>query len=103
MDFDFGEEQEALRGLAAQILTARATPERTAAVEAQALEGGDGIDRPLYGEIAAAGLVAAPLAEEFGGSGLGLIGACVVIEEVGRTAAAVPVLETLVMGALPIE
>jgi len=103
VDFSFDEEQEAVRELAARILSERATPGRTGAVEAAALHGGDGVDRPLLAELATSGLLAAPLGEEVGGAGLGLIGACIVVEEVGRTGAAVPVLETLVLGALPVE
>lgn len=103
MDFTLDEEAEALRELAARILTDQATNERTGAIERAALEGGDGIDRPLYEAIATAGLLAAPLGEEYGGAGVGLLGAAAIIEEVGRTAAAVPVLESLVLGALPIE
>lgn len=103
MDFNLDEEQDALRELAARILGERATPGRTGEVELDAAEGGDGVDRLVLEELAKAGLLAAPLAEEHGGAGLGLLGACVLVEEVGRTAAAVPVLETLVLGALPVE
>lgn len=103
MNFALDEEQEELRSLARRILSDRATNERTGEVERASLDGGDGIDHPLYDELAAAGLLAAPLGEAHGGAGLGLCGAAVLVEEVGRAAAAVPVLETLVLGALPIE
>ena len=43
------------------------------------------------------------IATAYGGSGLGLTELSLVLEEQGRTLAAVPVLATLVMGALPLD
>jgi alkylation response protein AidB-like acyl-CoA dehydrogenase len=48
------------------------------------------------------GLIALALPEAWGGDGLGLPGAAVVLTEVGRRAAAHPVLATLALGALPL-
>ena len=103
MDFGYDDEQIALSELGRRILFELATNDRTREVELMTLEGGDGVDRPLLAALAKAGLLAAPLGEESGGAGLGFIGACLLVEEVGRSGAAVPVLETLVLGALPIE
>ena len=102
MDFELDDDQKALSELAARILSERSTPERLTAVEEAASSGGDGVDHALWADLAAAGLVAAPLAEDHGGAGMGLIGACAVLEEVGRAVAAVPYLETVV-SALAIE
>ena len=102
MDFDYSEEQEAVRELAARIFTERATHERLKALEASAGDEGP-IDRELWRELASAGLLGIHLGEDVGGAGLNFVAACLVIEAAGRTAAYVPVVETMVYGALPIE
>jgi alkylation response protein AidB-like acyl-CoA dehydrogenase len=102
MDFHLDDDQKALSELAARILSEQTTPARLKAVETEAAAGGDGVDHKLWADMAAAGLVAAPLAEEHGGAGIGLIGAAAVLEEVGRHVAPVPYLETVV-SALALE
>ena len=102
MDFNYSEEQDAVRQLAGQICGERSTHERLKQVEAEAGDEGP-FDRDLWRELAGAGLLGIHLGEEFGGAGLDFIAACLVIEAVGRTAAYVPVVETMVYGALPIE
>ena len=102
MDFELDADQRALSELAGRILTERSTPERLKAMDDEAASGGDGVDHRLWAELAAAGVLAAPLADEHGGAGMGLIGACAVLEEIGRTLAPVPYLET-VISALAIE
>jgi 3-oxocholest-4-en-26-oyl-CoA dehydrogenase beta subunit len=56
MDFSYSEEQEAVRELAGRIFTERATHERLKAIEAAAEDEGP-IDRELWAELAAAGLL----------------------------------------------
>ncbi len=102
MDFDLDEDQRALGELAARILLEQATTERLKQIEADAANGGDGMDHKLWGDLAGAGIVAAPLSDESGGAGLGLLGAGAVLEEVGRRVAPVPYLEA-VLGGLVIE
>ena len=101
MDFSYSEEQEAVGQLAGQIFGERATHERLKEVEAAAGDGGP-IDRDLWRELAGAGLVGIHLPEDVGGAGLDFVAACLVVEAAGRTAAYVPVIETMVYGALPI-
>jgi 3-oxocholest-4-en-26-oyl-CoA dehydrogenase beta subunit len=102
MDFNFSEEQEAVRQLASQIFGERATHERLKELEGEA--GSEGpIDRDLWRELANAGLLGIHLGEDVGGAGLDFVAACLVIEAAGRTAAYVPVVETMVYGALPID
>jgi acyl-CoA dehydrogenase len=98
MDFAFTEQQEAVRDLAAQIFEGLATTERIRAEEAT----DDRIDRQLWQELARANLLGLALPEEVGGSGLGILELCVLLEQQGRRVAPVPMLATLVMGALPI-
>jgi 3-oxocholest-4-en-26-oyl-CoA dehydrogenase beta subunit len=101
MDFTYSEEQEAVRQLADRIFSERSTHERLKQVEADA--GDDGpFDRELWRELADAGLLGIHLSEDVGGSGLDFVAACLVIEAAGRTAAYVPVVETMVYGAAPI-
>ena len=101
MDFTYSEEQEAVRQLAGQIFTDRVTHERLKQLEAEAGDEGP-FDRELWKELAGAGLVGIHLSEDVGGAGLDFVAACLVIEAAGRTAAYVPVVETMVYGAVPI-
>jgi len=102
MDFNYSEEQEAVRQLAGQIFGERSTHERQKELEAEAGEAGP-IDRDLWRELAGAGLLGIHLGEDVGGAGLDFVAVCLVVEAAGRTAAYVPVVETMVYGALPIE
>ena len=99
MDFSLSEDQQAIADLAAQILADKATNERQREVE-QA--GGPRFDRALWQEIARAGLLGIPVPEAHGGAGLGFLEVAAILEQVGRTTAPVPILETLVLGAMPL-
>jgi alkylation response protein AidB-like acyl-CoA dehydrogenase len=98
MDFSFTEEQEDLRGLAQRILEDKLTEERMREVEA----GVERFDRDTYAALAKANLLGIALPEDVGGSGYGIVEQCLVLEQVGRTVAPVPVLPSIVMGAMPI-
>jgi 3-oxocholest-4-en-26-oyl-CoA dehydrogenase beta subunit len=102
MDFQYSEEQEAVRELSDRIFTERATHERLKAIESAAGDEGP-IDRDLWAELASAGLLGINVGEDVGGAGLDFVAACLVIEAAGRTAAYVPLVETMVYGAWPIE
>ena len=86
MDFTFTPEQDEAAALAAQIFGDLTTTDRQRAVEA----GGDRYDATLWSAIADAGLISLPIAEEYGGAGLGLIEAARVLIEAGRTVAPIP-------------
>ncbi|HWD53637.1 MAG TPA: acyl-CoA dehydrogenase family protein [Acidimicrobiales bacterium] len=101
MDFTYSEEQDAVRQLAAQIFGERSTHERLKQIEAEAGDEGP-FDRDLWRELANAGLLGIHLDEDVGGAGLDFVAACLVVEAAGRTAAYVPVVETMVYGAIPI-
>jgi 3-oxocholest-4-en-26-oyl-CoA dehydrogenase beta subunit len=101
MDFTFSEEQDAVRELASRILHDRATHERLKEIELAAADEGP-IDRSLWSELAGAGLLGIHLSEDDGGGGLDFLAACLVIEAAGRTAAYVPLVETMIYGAAPI-
>ena len=97
MDFSFNEEQEAVRELADRIFTDLSTHERLRELEAE--PEGDRFDRRLWSELASAGLLGIGLPEDVGGAGLGFLETALVVEAAGRTAAAVPVIETLAAAA----
>jgi 3-oxocholest-4-en-26-oyl-CoA dehydrogenase beta subunit len=98
MDFSLDEEQQAIRDLAAQIFEGHATTERIKMVEA----GEERVDLELWAELAKANLLGIALPEDVGGSGLGIVELCLLLEQQGRRVAPVPLLATLAMGALPI-
>jgi acyl-CoA dehydrogenase len=97
MDFSFSEEQEAVRELADRIFTDLATHERLREFESDA--DGDRFDRKLWAELAGAGLLGISLPEDVGGAGLGFLETGLLAEAAGRTAAYVPVIETLAAAA----
>jgi 3-oxocholest-4-en-26-oyl-CoA dehydrogenase beta subunit len=78
MDFTVSEEQAELGGLARKILAEREAP---------------------WGDLAAAGVLAAGLPAALDGAGLGLLEQCSVLVEVGRAVADVPYLASVVVGA----
>lgn len=96
MDFDLTDEQQATVEAAAGLLADKSTPERLRAVEQQT---DDRFDRELWSAMADAGLLGLVVPESAGGAGLGVVEACLVLEEVGRRTAAVPALSTIA-GAL---
>ena len=97
MDFSFSEEQEAVRELAGRIFTDLSTHERLRELESE--PDGDRFDRKLWAELAAAGLLGIALPEEVGGAGLGFVETGLLVEAAGRSAAYVPVIETLAAAA----
>jgi alkylation response protein AidB-like acyl-CoA dehydrogenase len=95
MDFSFTSDQQDLRELAAKILGDATTLERVKKVAAD----DDGFDRELWSALADAGLIGISLPESAGGAGLGFLETCIVLEEVGRTAAPVPALAVMGLAA----
>jgi alkylation response protein AidB-like acyl-CoA dehydrogenase len=90
MDFSFTEVQDDLRGLARKILEQRVTPERLKELEA----GSERVDRDTWAALAKADLLGIALPEEYGGGGYGPLELGVVLSEVGRHVAPVPMLAT---------
>jgi len=82
MDFTLTADQDELGGLTRQILTSQASA-----------------GRGPWAELARAGVLAAALPESAGGDGLGLLEQCSVLIEIGRAAADVPYLPSIVLGA----
>ncbi|CAB4789978.1 unannotated protein [freshwater metagenome] len=98
MDFTLNEEQQALQGLAKQILTDKGTLERL-----KEHSEGHWFDSDTWSEFASAGLLGVAIPEEFGGLGFSFLELCLVLAEQGRRVVAMPLWATLVCGALPIS
>ena len=99
MDLELDENQRAIADLALQILRESLTRERLRAIEAT----DDHFAADEWQKLATAGLLGVPLAEDVGGGGFGLVEACLVLEQVGRTVAPLPYRETVVGGAMTID
>ena len=98
MDFTLTDEQIAVRDLADQIFDGMVSVERIKQVE----KTDDRIDRDLWAALAKANLLGLCLPEEHGGSGLGMVELCLLLEAQGRRLAPVPLLATIALGALPL-
>jgi len=98
MDFRFTEEQDALRELAREILENEISPERLKTSEAA----GEFFDRQAWARLAETNLLGLAVPEAQGGMGMGFLELCILLVEVGRTVAPLPIVPTLVYGALPI-
>ena len=99
MDFALSEEQQGLAQAASQIMDSVVTHEHLTELEGQ---GWSVFDRALWQQLADGGVLGAVVPEEHGGSGLGITALLGVLEAAGRTVAPVPLIPTLVLGALPI-
>ena len=97
MDFAFTEDQESLRAIVHQILETEVTQDRLREIEG----GPNFFDERTWQQLAQSNLLGLTVPTAHGGSGFGLVEACIVLEQVGRTVAPVPVLPTLI-GALAI-
>jgi 3-oxocholest-4-en-26-oyl-CoA dehydrogenase beta subunit len=98
VDFSLSEEQSELAGLAARILGDR--------MDLQHLKerdrSDDWYDLATWREFGQANLLGIAMPESAGGLGLGFLDLCMVLREVGRYVAPLPVLPTLVSAGLPI-
>jgi 3-oxocholest-4-en-26-oyl-CoA dehydrogenase beta subunit len=95
MDFSPDEAQRELAALTRRILSDQVTEDRLGQAEA----GADRFDPALWADLAGAGVLAAGLPASAGGAGLGLLGQCSVLAEIGRTVAPAPYLPSIVLGA----
>ena len=98
MDFGFTEEQQDVGALAQRILEDKVTE----GVLREADQADVRLDRGIWSALADAELLGISLPAEVGGSGYGLVEQAVVLEQVGRTVAPVPVVASIVLGASPI-
>ena len=99
MDLELDENQRSIADLTLQILRESLTRERLHAIEATT----DHIADDEWKKLATAGLLGVPLPEDVGGGGFGLVEACLVLEQIGRTVAPLPYLQTVVGAAMTID
>ncbi|MBI4516204.1 MAG: acyl-CoA/acyl-ACP dehydrogenase [Deltaproteobacteria bacterium] len=99
MDFTLDQDQQAISALAGRILTEQLTPARLGTIETQT--GRFAAD--TWAELARAQLLGAPLSEDAGGGGFGIVEACLVLEQVGRTVAPLPYFASIILGAMAID
>jgi acyl-CoA dehydrogenase len=97
MDFNLSDDQLAVRDLANQIFDGMVSVERIKAIAAT----DERVDRDLWAALAKANLLGLCLPEAHGGSGLGMVELCLLLEAQGRRLAPVPLAPTLV-GALAV-
>ncbi len=98
MDFRFAEEDQAVAELARKILVDKVTNERLKEVEALSPV----FDANLWRALADANLLGVAIPEKHGGMDLGYLALSLLLHEVGRAVAPVPVYGSLVLGALPL-
>jgi 3-oxocholest-4-en-26-oyl-CoA dehydrogenase beta subunit len=98
MDFSLSDEQTAIAELAHRILSEQLPPERLRELEQTETWFADDV----WAALGDADLLGLALPEVDGGGGYGLIEACLVAEQVGRTVAPVPYLSSVIAAALPI-
>jgi alkylation response protein AidB-like acyl-CoA dehydrogenase len=98
VDFDFTEEQVALRGLAREVLAAESAAPEVRKQMADAT----GYSESLWKQLAETGLLGITIDEAHGGLGLGLIEQALVLEEMGRAAYPGPYFSTVVLAATAI-
>ena len=104
MDFTFSDDQQAIADLAAQILGDKVTHSSLRALERAAADDGDGdlFAADAWRALAQADLLGVALPIEVGGGGYGMLGAALVLTEIGRTVAPVPYLASIVTAAMAI-
>ncbi len=101
MNFEFSEEEEAVQELAGQILGDATSFDRLREVEADAE--GPGFDRVLWASLAEANLLGLALSEDHGGQDWSFLALCLLLEQAGRNLAPIPLVESIVYTALPIQ
>lgn len=98
LDFSFDDDQLALRALVDRILDDFCTPERLGALEREP----EWFDASAWAALGDAGVLGAGLPESVGGGGGGFLATAVALESIGRHVAMVPLLTSIVGGALTI-
>lgn len=101
MNFELSEEQEAAKELGGQILADGSSFDRLREVERDAQ--GPGFDRELWNQLAESNLIGLALPDEFGGQGFDFLSLCLVLEQAGKNLTPIPLMESVVYTALPIE
>jgi alkylation response protein AidB-like acyl-CoA dehydrogenase len=98
MDFSFTEDQNSIRDLVKQVLTDIVTDDSLKALDKE----GTWFHQRAWRQLAESEMLGLAIPEEYGGAGMGLTELCLLLQQVGRTVAPIPAIETLVSSALPL-
>lgn len=98
MDFSFTDDQNSIRDLVKQVLTDIVHDDSLKALAKQ----GVWFHERAWNQLAASEMLGLAIPEAFGGAGMGLTELCLLLQQVGRTVAPIPAVETLVSAALPL-
>ncbi|HSN83029.1 MAG TPA: acyl-CoA dehydrogenase family protein [Polyangiales bacterium] len=98
MDFSFTEDQESIRALVKQVLADLVTDDSLKALARQ----GTWFHERAWKQLAESEMLGLAIPEAYGGAGMGLTELCLLLQQVGRTVAPIPAIETLVSSALPL-
>ncbi len=98
MDFSFTEEQNSIRDLVKQVLTDIVTDDSLKALDKE----GTWFHARAWRQLGESEMLGLAIPEEYGGAGMGLTELCILLQQVGRSVAPIPAIETLVSAALPL-
>ena len=98
MDFSFTEDQNSIRDLVKQVLTDIVTDDSLKALGKE----GTWFHERAWKQLAESEMLGLAIPEEYGGAGMGLTELCILLQQVGRTVAPIPAIETLVSATLPL-
>ena len=98
MDFTLDDEQQAIHDITKQVLGDLSTHSRLRDLAVA----DDHVDCDAWAALAEAGVVGASIPEAHGGAGLGFLATAMALEVAGYHASPIPLLSTIVLGAMPI-
>ena len=98
MKFSLTESQSEIRQLANKILQEQVTEERLRSLDQ--CDNGERFDRALWQQLASAGLLGIAIDEAHGGMGFDYFALTLLLEEVGRSVAAIPAVTSLAGAAM---
>jgi alkylation response protein AidB-like acyl-CoA dehydrogenase len=98
MDFSFSEDQNGIRALLKKVLTEIVTADSLKALDKE----GTWFHERAWRQLAESEMLGLAIPEEHGGAGMGLTELCLLLQQVGRTVAPIPAIETLISAALPL-
>lgn len=99
MDYSFDENQSNVRDLASEVLWKRTRAGRSSEQESR----NGWFDDLLWHDLSTAGLIGMAVPEKWQGSGAGFVEACLVVMTVAKSAARIPLVETMIGTALPLS
>lgn len=96
MNFDLSDDERSLQESVREVLASEGARARSLALVSR---GDEGCDLPLWRTMGELGWLSASAPEVVGGSGMGGLAVCLIAQELGRSAAAVPFTSSIVLAA----